>query len=946
MQLPVSDEGAPDENPPFDLFATGSFNYPYTLRQNIKNRRPPKELRAVYLENEYLKCTVLPDLGGHVYTCIDKTTGQPMFYANPSIKEQLVSFRGAWSAFGIEFNFPVSHNWVSVSPVDFSYRTHEDGSASVTVGNVDRVYGMEWTVTITLRPGAALLETHSTLVNRDRVRHRFYWWTNAGVQVWGDSKLYYPMQFSAAHGFADIDTWPVNSKGMDLSLIRNHTDGPVSRFVYASREPFMGIYHPHTQTGVVHYADYAKLPGKKIWTWGVDPEGLRWRKLLSDNDSAYAEVQAGLYRNQETFAFLEPQQVIQFSEFWMPVNRIGGITRANLNGVLFMDRETPNSLRLGVNSNRDVSGGSIILLDGDKVLLKQTATVAPERPWMKVVEHIAPDRKYTLVWQDAGGTTLLKHTEGEWDWSPKNEVHVGPQKRYEPPPQSEWTDGDFAEAGKEQEQLGAVLKADRTYDDGLTRYPSSYDLLKASGRLDVGLLRYSDAAKKLGEAEARDTTDAEVHYYRGLALARLSRTYDARLELEAAARTPEWTAAGSLALAELLAREHLLDKAEQTIAQAQAASPNSESIAEAKAVLARLLKNPDQSSIRTNALERFPDSNLLRVENSAADSRSDAIWHHLAADPERVLNVAATYMRLGDYRSALDLLSRRFAPVGAGEAEPGSVLPQDHPMVAYYRAFCKQMLGQSAEADLHLASQLPVRYVFPNRADSEEVLRSALKANDRDAHAHWLLGALLFAHGQVTPALEQWQAARRIEPDIPSLDASLGRELLEQGKADEAAQVLREGTKSDASNPLVYVELDKALIALRRTPAERAEMLSEFPKATPRPSMLTFLLARELAEAGDFKRATALFENQYFENAESGADAREVYLEVKLKEARASARKGDCSRSILLEKSATQPVARIPFTSDNLGEVIDHSKALQGLQREISAACPEAAPEH
>jgi len=35
--------------------------------------------RAVYLENEYLKCSVLPDIGGHLYTCIDKISGKPLF---------------------------------------------------------------------------------------------------------------------------------------------------------------------------------------------------------------------------------------------------------------------------------------------------------------------------------------------------------------------------------------------------------------------------------------------------------------------------------------------------------------------------------------------------------------------------------------------------------------------------------------------------------------------------------------------------------------------------------------------------------------------------------------------------------------------------------------------------------------------------------------------------
>ena len=83
---------------------------------------------------------VLPDLGGRVYSCIDKSNGQEMFYANSSIKFAQVAFRGAWVALGIEFNFPVSHNWMTVSPVDFATLTNPDGSASIWVGNIDRPY--------------------------------------------------------------------------------------------------------------------------------------------------------------------------------------------------------------------------------------------------------------------------------------------------------------------------------------------------------------------------------------------------------------------------------------------------------------------------------------------------------------------------------------------------------------------------------------------------------------------------------------------------------------------------------------------------------------------------------------------------------------------------------------------------------------------------------------
>ncbi|PYV61742.1 MAG: hypothetical protein DMG95_11505, partial [Acidobacteria bacterium] len=166
LVLPTYEEGPPDPNPPFDQLTTNRFNYPYTLRTNLSDRRSNHNWRAVFLENEYLKCTVLPDLGGHLYTCVDKINGKPMFYANPSIKKANIGYRGAWAAFGVEYNFPVSHNWMSLSPIDFAFAQNADDSASVTVGNIDRVYGMEWSVEMVLRPKSTVLEQRVRLYNR------------------------------------------------------------------------------------------------------------------------------------------------------------------------------------------------------------------------------------------------------------------------------------------------------------------------------------------------------------------------------------------------------------------------------------------------------------------------------------------------------------------------------------------------------------------------------------------------------------------------------------------------------------------------------------------------------------------------------------------------------------------------------------------------------------
>ena len=88
----------------------------------------------------------------------------------------------------------------------------------------------------------------------------------------------------------------------------------------------MAVYHPKTNAGVVHYSTRTDLPSKKVFSWGSDAEGLEWRNALSDNHSAYVEIQAGLFRDQETYGFLDPQQAIHFTEIWLPVLEIGGIT--------------------------------------------------------------------------------------------------------------------------------------------------------------------------------------------------------------------------------------------------------------------------------------------------------------------------------------------------------------------------------------------------------------------------------------------------------------------------------------------------------------------------------------------------------------------------------------------------------------------------------------------
>jgi tetratricopeptide (TPR) repeat protein len=815
---------------------------------------------AVFLENEYLKCTILPDLGGHIYTCLDKVNGTPMFYANPSFKKALIAYRGAWSTFGAEFNFPVSHNWVTLSPVDFAYSNAADGSASVTVGNRDRVYGMEWTVEIVLHPGSTVLEERVTLSNRSDIRHRFYWWNNTAIEVWNDSKIWYPMQFTT-----EVDTWPVDSKGKDLSVIGNHTDGAVSRFAYGTHESFMGIYNPHTDAGVVHYADHRDLQGMKIWTWGVNWAGLEWRKTLSDNNSAYAEMQSGLFKDQDTYGFLEPSQAIHFFEFWMPVRGIGAISRANLHGVVSMVR-TPQpdgtvTLAVGFNANDATPGAKIEVLDGEKSVYEETASLDPATTWTHRLANLPPDRKYTFVLKNDRGESLLTHTEDTYDVVPRDQVKIGP-----PPPAYKvadkkfWRDRDFLFDGATLEFRGKPLDAWDSYQAGLDVSSSNFELLKSAGRLAVGLYRYEDAAKYLAKAEKRDGSDAEVHYYRGVAEAALGHTDEARAELEAAHRSPSFGAAGGLLLAELLAQGHASADALKVLKESCPDTSLDLRCFEETVALERSTGDvAGAKKLGEESLRRFPTSLFLRNELAKLGTPSPEIDHRLAADSSRVLNLVMQYNRLGLYSDSLELLSRSYPHVAPEESDPGAVLPADDPVLAYYRGFCRQKLGQSGQADFDAASHMPLRYVFPNEADTIPVLRAAIAANPSDASAHFLLGSLWFSKGLVDPAIEEWKRADSLNPKIATLDASLGRVLLQMKKRpEEAAAAFQRGMQVDPTNPALYVQLSLAMRQMLKSPAQRADMLKRFPDTANMPVDVLNALVNVLREGGKDDEAKAV----------------------------------------------------------------------------------------
>ncbi len=954
VELPTYREGLPDPNPPFDAFRPQRINYPYTLRTNLSDDRSVRAWRAVFLENEYLRCSVLPDLGGHLYSCTDKISGHEMFYANPSIKLTQIGYRGAWAAFGVEFNFPVSHNWMSSSPVDFAYREDADGSASVWVGNIDRVYGTDWRVQLTLRPGRAVLEQHTSLYNRSNTRHRYYWWTNAAVEVTDESWVLYPMRTTASHGFTDLDSWPVDRRGTDNSRVGNHLFGPVSRFSHASREAFMAVYHPALESGVMHYSAPDHLPSKKIWSWGGDERGIDWRRALSDDSSAYVEIQAGIFRNQETYGYLNPQERVAFSEFWTPLRKLGGISRANADVQVHLCRTDAcgslpapglehtgtGPLRIRANVTQHFPAASLTVLREGDVVAEERLDLDPWTPLDRTFDELTGGEPFTVRVLGSDGAVLIEHTEGRYDYS--DVERLGPQEVWSLPAEGRRSESDELHHIDVLERDGRRHEAWEAARGAMERFPTSLAVHKVAGRLAVVLGRFDDGVRLLSPVVARVSNDGESQYYLALAHLGLDNPTAALPALEASLHDSGFRSAARIQLGLMSAARGELDGAAEHFRQALRAQPLApRPIALLSAVLRWADDEGDALILVDRALGEFPSHSFLRYEASLSGSHDPSLWSHLASNPERVLEIAADYLSAGQYEEALRLLERDWDEGEGIQREPGQVGPNEYALLAYTRAYARAIAAQPFESVLDSASVLPLRGVFANRSATKRALEWALAERPSDAAAHWLLGGLELQSADFESARRHWDTARELRADIPALHRSLGLLLMERGEDNRAIEVLRDGTQADPTNVGVYLALDDALSRTGAPPSDRADALLSYPDRAGMPAALVYRTARRLSQADRFDEADALFANRFFPREEGGINVRQVYLEVRLARARYEAARGACgaTRRILDGLLERDPV--LDFTADGLELWLDRAE-LRPAYDELLSACSDA----
>ena len=907
LVLPTWDEGPAEVIPHFAVLGAERAWYPYPLRTALGQQSRKATWRTLNLENEYLTCVILPDLGGHLYSCRDKLSGYEMFHANASVKKAMIGLRGAWAALGVELNFPVGHSLVTVSPVDFRVVQTAD-AASVWVGATDRVTGMRWRVQFTLERGSAVLRQSVRVENPTAVRQRYYWWTNASVTLGEDTRFVLPTKLIAGHGKAQIDTWPVGAQGLDRSVPANFPTS-VGWFAHESREPFLGVYHARSQTGTVHYADPAEVPGKKIWAWGRDEDG-QVRGMLSDDNSQYVEIQAGLFANQETYAFLEPGNSRAFTEYWIPIRKLGGISQAGRDGVVYVARKD-GALQVQVMTTRAIAGGKVKVLCGTKLVVDEEVAFDPAKGWTRSIPGAAAGPcKFELL--EASGKALLEYTEGEIRATGAEGVALGAQKSTTPP-------AGAAESGASWELQGDLHKASEAYGNS----PAGAELRKAAGRLAAVMQRYEESAALLTQA-----ADAESHYYRGVALAGLGRDDEARREWSGVRADAKFGAAAGIELSAGMARAGNVQEAASELAGVSAATTR------ALVMHAALARATGDAGAAKAALARAAaldaTDSLVRFEAVRQGGSDLELWEHLAADAQRVLEVADVYMHWGRYRDALEALMYRYPPVSALRKEPGAVMPEDDALVAYYRGYCHEKLSQFSAEDFRMGAALPLRYVFPNRPVERRVLEAALRVNSGDANAHYLLGLWYLNAQKIPEGAREVQTAQRLRPELSEVATVLPALKLPVVPVPAAPTAPPERVSAEPAPPKAAIvkappkaapKVEPPKPAAPKAPAADAS-LAAVPGWFSKSPANSAAAALDAAAAGRLDQAQSYFNSGNFPEGKQPGIVREAYIEVQLLRLQATAAARQCPQADAGITTLGYEDKSLPFTFNGFGGYI------------------------
>ncbi|GAB3926890.1 tetratricopeptide repeat protein [Mucilaginibacter myungsuensis] len=846
VTIPTYGIGKPDPNPMFfeKRVYQGSSGkvYPNPVIEKIFDEKEDKQYSGLFLENKYIKIMILPELGGRIQMAYDKIRERHFIYYNQVIKPALVGLTGPWISGGIEFNWPQHHRPSTFEPVDHKIEENADGSKTIWINEVERMFHTKGMAGFTLYPDKAYIEIKAKLFNRSLLPQTFLWWANPAVKVNDDYQSVFPPDVNAVfdHGKRDVSTFPIAtgtyykvdySPGTDISRYKN-IPVPTSYMAINSAYDFVGGYEHDSQAGLLHVANHHVSPGKKQWTWGHSDFGQAWDRNLTDEDGPYIELMTGMFTdNQPDFTWLMPNEEKQFTQYFLPYHELGMVKNATKDILTALD-VTDSKIDLKIYVTGEQKNLRISLKHADTVLLADVVSIVPEEVYRKTIDaNGVNEKQLILTVSSSSGKELLRYDPAS------DKVNDLPEaaKPALQPGEVENTEQLFLTAQHLEQYRHATYSPVPYYEEALRRDPKDF---RNNNALGLWYLRRGQFAKsepyfrksvETSISRNPNPYDTEPYYNLGLSLKFQGKLQEAYGAFYKATWGNAWKDTGFYMVAQLdmingdyqLALEHIRSAIDRN-------AHNSKAYVIESAAYRKLGRSADAINVSTIALKRdaFNLGALFELV-CACESAGDKLLSGNAMQDllklargyhQNFIEYALDYANTGLYDEAFRLL--HYALDGE----------RTYPMVYYYLGYFQLKLGDEGQAVelFRKAADADPYLCFPDRLEDIAVLQTAMQLNSADAKAPYYLGNLFYDKLQYDDAIAAWEASVKLDNSFPTVLRNLAIACFnkrdEHGKAVSYFERAFALNKADAR---ILMELDQLYKRLNYTPAKRLDLLED-----------------------------------------------------------------------------------------------------------------------
>ncbi len=906
LTIPTYKLEAPDPNPRF--YTNESYQgaqkrvYPYAMQDGITDIREEQTYKALYLENEYIKLCILPEIGGRLFSATDKTNNYEIFYRQHVVKPALIGMLGAWISGGIEWCVFHHHRNTTHMPVDYVLAENDDGSKTIWFGETERRHRMKWLIGITLYPGRSNIETTVKLFNRTAQPHSILYWANVAVHVDGTYQVIFPPSVSAAtyHSKNDFAHWPIGAetyrgtdyRGVDLSWWKNHPE-PVSFFAWDLQEDFMGGYDHGQRAGVVHVGNHHVVCGAKLWEWGPGPRGRMWDKILTDTDGPYAELMVGAFSdNQPDYSWIEPYEVKTFQQYWYPIREIGGFKNANLDAAVNLEMTEGGKAKVGFNTTTLHKKARVRLTASGKTLLDETIAIGPAQPF--VTEVAVPegtkltDLRASLL--SPSGRELIAYQPVSQPYDPNLPETV---KNPSAPKDIETIEELYLTGLRIEQIHNPRVDPFDYYEEALRRDPNDTRTNTIVGIDYNKRAMYAKAEEHLRRAVTRLSTDytrpanTEALFHLAVALraqGKLDEAYDAfyRSTWDYAFRS-----AGYYQLAELSCGRGEWTMALRQLDKSLATNAMNTKARNLKAAVLRHMGDLKgaraivQGVLADDPLD-FAAMNELYLTQTALKQKRRAtgtleqLEQTMRRDVQAYLELATDYMGWGLWDEAVEVLGRaaRDKTDAAGR----------YPLVYYCLGHIYQQKGDTDAARrlFSQASTMPSDYCFPFRHESVAALREAVATHPTDARAEYYLGNALY-DVQPEQAIAHWERAAQLDEGFAGAHRNLGWAYY-RTKEDipNAIACYEKAIACNGDDARLFVELDQLYGLGNVDPARRLEILQKHHATVVQRNDSFVCEITAMVLTGHYDEAISNLANHHFHVREGGGEIHDVYVDAHL----------------------------------------------------------------